>query len=86
MARRTNYLVSFAYICDNGETQAASHPRLMKDDDVKFALAMVDPFKYEEWIEQMGVIRRHGDRIVLKIMSDSPDRGVVGRIVEIMKP
>ena len=86
MARQTNYLVSFAYICDNGETQAATQPQLMKDRDVKFALAWVDPFKYDEWIAQMGMIRRRGDHIVLRIMSDSSDRGVVGRFIKIMKP
>lgn len=82
---RAKYSVTFAFICDDGNTVGTAPAHEMRYGDLGYALAMVDPFNHEKWMGQVNALRRRGDHMVITMTSESKDRGTVGRAIKIQR-
>lgn len=79
------YIVSFGYTCNCGLTQGTAKPKVMRFDDLEFALAMIDPFRHAKWMESVSTLRRRGDSATITMTSDSADHGTVLRAIKVVR-
>lgn len=78
------YMVSFGYVCNGGLTQGRARPKVMKFEDLEFALAMIDPFRHAEWMGNLKALRKRGDAMSITMSSES-EQGTVGRAIKVVK-
>jgi len=85
IARQPKYTVTFAFVCDGGNTVGNTQPAEMKHSELNLALAMVDPFNHAKWMGQVSLLRRRGDKIVITMTSASDNHGTVGRAIRVVR-
>ena len=85
MPRQRKYVVQFMFVCDNGNFIGKANEKEMKHSDLEYSLAMVDPFNHEKWMCDVERLRSRGDEVKIAIESPSDTRGVVYRIIKIVR-
>lgn len=85
MARQRKYVVQFMFVCDNGNLIGKANEKEMKHSDLEYALAMVDPFNHEKWMRDIASLRYRGDELKITMESPSDTRGMVYRIIKIVR-
>lgn len=85
MTRQRKYIVQFMFVCDNGDFIGKANEKEMKYSDLEYSLAMVDPFNHEKWMCDIARLHYRGDEIKITMESPSDTRGMVYRIIKIVR-
>lgn len=63
-AKRYTMEYSFNYALEDNFINAnMTEPRVGTIDDVRFAVALIDPTKFTEWVNAVNSLRRKGDYV-----------------------